>query len=159
MRERYGSGIRVPPPAIFIVAFLIGVWLEGAWYRIRLIGSDPTPRPLIIVGATLITAGVLVAVWGVVTFRHHRTAVLPFYPARALVDTGPYRFTRNPMYLGMTAAHLGGALLLNAGWPLILLPVALLFLVVTVIRKEEAHLTEAFPKEYADYRARVRRWI
>ena len=159
MRERYGSGIRVPPPAIFIVAFLIGLWLEGAMYRVRMIGTDPAPRPLIMVGATLITAGVLVALWGVVTFRHHRTAVLPFYPARNLVRTGPYRFTRNPMYLGMTLAHIGGAVALNAMWPLILLPMALVFLYTTVIRKEEAHLTQAFPREYADYIARVRRWI
>jgi protein-S-isoprenylcysteine O-methyltransferase Ste14 len=159
MRERYGSGIRVPPPAIFIVAFLVGLWLEGAMYRIRLIGGDSSPRLLVIAGATLITAGILVALWGAVTFRHHRVAILPFYPARTLVDTGPYRFTRNPMYLGMTLAHIGGALALNAMWPLILLPMTLVFLYRTVIRQEEAHLTQAFPQEYADYIARVRRWI
>ena len=159
MRERYGSGIRVPPPAIFIVAFLVGLWLEGAMYRIRLISTESTPRPLVIIGATLITVGVLIIVWGVLTFRHHRTAVLPFYPARNLVRTGPYRFTRNPMYLGMTLAHIGGAVALNAMWPQILLPMALVFLYKTVIRQEEAHLAQAFPREYADYLARVRRWI
>lgn len=159
MRERYGSGIRVPPPAIFIVVFLVGLWMEGAVYRARMVAGDDVPRPLIIVGAALVISGVLLALWGVLTFRHHRTAVLPFYPARALVDSGPYRLTRNPMYAGMTLAHLGGALALNALWPVLLLPVALAFLFVTVIRKEEAHLAAAFPEEYAQYRSRVRRWI
>lgn len=159
MRERYGSGIRVPPPAIFIVVFLVGLWLEGAVYRARIIGGDDIPRPLVIAGVALVTCGVLLAAWGAVTFRRHHTAVLPFHPARALVDSGPYRFTRNPMYVGMTLAHLGGALALNALWPVVLLPVALVLLFVTVIRKEEAHLASAFPDDYARYRSRVRRWI
>jgi protein-S-isoprenylcysteine O-methyltransferase Ste14 len=159
MRERYGSGVRVPPPAIFIVAFLVGLWLEGAMYRIRLISGESTPRLLVIAGAILITTGILVALWGAVTFTRHRVAILPFYPARALVDTGPYRLTRNPMYLGMTLAHIGGALALNAMWPLILLPMALVFLFKTVIRQEEEHLARAFPNEYAEYIARIRRWI
>jgi protein-S-isoprenylcysteine O-methyltransferase Ste14 len=159
MRERYGSGIRVPPPAIFAVAFLIGVWLEGAVYRVRLVSGDATPRPLVIAGALFILAGVLVALWGVVTFRRHQTAVLPFHAARTLVSAGPYRFTRNPMYLGMSAAHLGGSLALNAGWPLVLLPLALVFLYVTVIRQEEAHLRQSFGEDYARYVARVRRWF
>src|SRR5688572_20114481 len=159
MRERYGSGIRVPPPAIFVVAFLVGVWLEGAVYRMRFVGGDTTPRPMIIAGVLFVIAGVLVALWGVVTFRRHETAVLPFHPARTLVSTGPYRFTRNPMYVGMSAAHVGGALALNAAWPLIFLPIALVFLYLTVIRKEEAHLRQAFGEEYAGYVARVRRWL
>jgi len=159
MRERYGSGIRVPPPAIFIVLFLVGLWLEGAIYRARIVAGDDTPRPLIIAGAALVISGVLLALWGVLTFRRHHTAVLPFHPARALVDSGPYRFTRNPMYVGMTVAHLGGALALNALWPVVLLPVALVFLFVTVIRQEEAHLATAFSEDYTRYRSRVRRWL
>jgi protein-S-isoprenylcysteine O-methyltransferase Ste14 len=159
MRERYGSGIRVPPPAIFIVVFLIGLWVEGAMYRLRFTASDDVARALVVAGAILVVAGVALAVWGVATFRHHHTAVLPFHPARTLVDSGPYRFTRNPMYVGMTAAHAGGTLVLDAAWPLVLLPAAIVFLVVTVIHKEEAHLRHAFGEEYARYQARVRRWL
>jgi protein-S-isoprenylcysteine O-methyltransferase Ste14 len=159
MRERYGSGIRVPPPAIFMVAFLVGLWLEGAVYRLRIVPADAIPRPLMIAGLALVTAGVLLALWAVLTFRRHHTAVLPFYPARVMVDSGPYRYTRNPMYVGMTLAHFGGAVALNAVWPAALLPLALVFLFLTVIRKEEAHLAAAFPEEYGGYRARVRRWI
>ena len=142
-----------------MVAFLLGLWAEAALYRLRLIDADGTTRPLLIVGLALVLAGIAVAIWGVVTFRHHQTAVLPFYPARQLVQSGPYRYTRNPMYLGMTLAHIGGSLALNALWPLILLPMALVFLYQTVIRQEEAHLIQAFPREYAGYLARVRRWI
>ena len=159
MRERYGSGIRVPPPAIFLVAFLLGLWAEGTLYRIRVLDAVEVPRPLLIAGLSLVLAGIVAAVWGVITFRRHQTAVLPFYPARTLVRSGPYRYTRNPMYLGMTLAHIGGALALNAMWPLILLPMALVFLFQTVIRQEEAHLAQTFPQEYAEYRTRVRRWL
>ena len=159
MRERYGSGIRVPPPAIFLVAFLLGLWAEGALYRLRVLDADGVPRSLLVTGLALVLAGIVIAIWGVITFRRHQTAVLPFHPARTLVRTGPYRFTRNPMYLGMTLAHIGGSLALNAMWPLILLPMALVFLYQSVIRQEEAHLAQAFPGEYAEYLARVRRWI
>ena len=159
MGERYGSGIRVPPPAIFAVTFLVALWIEGAFHRLRIADVDGLSRPLIIAGGALATAGILVAIWGVLAFRRHHTTVLPFHRARSLVRSGPYRFTRNPMYLGMVLVNVGGALALNAVWPILLLPVAIAFLVVTVIRKEEAHLAQAFPDEYAAYRARVRRWL
>ena len=159
MERNAGTGIRIPPPAIFLVAFMIGLWLDGALYRIPIAGDGTTPRPLIIVGVALVILGVLVAAWGAMTFRRHRTPVVPFRAATTLVQGGPYRFTRNPMYLGMTLAHLGAALALNAMWPIILLPMALVVLFRLVIRKEEEHLRRVFGDDYAAYRSRVRRWL
>ena len=160
MNATRGTGIRVPPPAIFAVTFLVGLWLDAALYRIRLVSSDVLfPRPLVITGAVLVTAGILLAIWGALTFRRHHTAVLPFRAATTLVQSGPYRRTRNPMYLGMTLAHLGGGVALNAMWPIILLPLALVLLYVWVIRLEERHLAQEFGEDYAAYRRRVRRWL
>jgi protein-S-isoprenylcysteine O-methyltransferase Ste14 len=76
-----------------------------------------------------------------------------------LVKDGPYRFTRNPMYTGLTIAYFGGAALLDSAWPIIVLPVVLIVLVQTVILREERYLADAFGVEYSVYVARVRRWL
>lgn len=159
MAQRYGPAIRVPPPAIFVVVFLIALWLEGALYRIRIVDADDISRPLVIAGMVLVTAGVLIALLGAWTFHRHHTPVLPFTTPTTLVQTGPYRFTRNPMYLGMTLLHLGVALALNAMWPIVLLPMALVALFRMVIRREEEHLWQTFGDDYVAYRSRVRRWL
>jgi protein-S-isoprenylcysteine O-methyltransferase Ste14 len=75
------------------------------------------------------------------------------------VRRGPYRFTRNPMYLGMTVAYVGFTLVFNTAWPLVLLLLVMIGMHRFVIRVEEAYLTELFGQEYAEYRRRVRRWI
>jgi protein-S-isoprenylcysteine O-methyltransferase Ste14 len=75
------------------------------------------------------------------------------------VEQGPYRFTRNPIYLGMTLAYAGLAVLLNLAWPLLVLPGVLVLLVLMVVRREERHLGATFGDAYRDYQRRVRRWI
>lgn len=159
MEQRRGPKIRVPPPAIFLLAFLLGVWLDGALLRIRIVDHPVAIRALLIGGVIAAIAGAIVALWGVLTFRRHGTTVLPFKAAITLVQSGPYQFTRNPMYLGMALAYAGAALVLNAMWPMLLLPMALVILYSLVIRKEEEHLAEQFHQQYLDYRARVRRWL
>jgi len=76
-----------------------------------------------------------------------------------LVIWGPYRFTRNPMYVGMATLYVGGTLLLNDLWPLALLPVVITLVQRRVIAKEEAYLERTFGDVYRAYKARVRRWI
>lgn len=158
MEPKRGPGIKVPPPAIFLTAFLIGLWLDAAIFRIRIAGDD-SRRVLLIVGLVLLAIGAVVAAWGALTFRRHGTSMLPYRAASSLVQTGPFRFSRNPMYLGMALGHIGGAAALNAMWPIILLPMALVALYSIVIVKEEAHLADTFGEAYAGYQKRVRRWI
>lgn len=150
---------RVPPPAIFIVLFLIGLWLEAAVYRVWLVEDVRTPTELLALGGALVVIGVALALWGAAAFRRAHTTILPYQRASSLVVAGPYRFTRNPMYTGMVLAHIGGSLALNAGWPLLLLPVALVLLWVLVIRGEERLMRETFGAAYDDYCRRVRRWL
>ena len=151
--------LRVPPPAIFIFVFLIALWLEAAVYRIWLVPDVQTPRALVVSGAALMLLGAALALWAAGTFRRSRTPIMPYQRAKALVVTGPYGYSRNPMYVGLTFIHVGGSIVLNAAWPILLLPVALVLLYVLVIRVEEAMLAESFGAEYESYRERVRRWL
>ena len=97
--------------------------------------------------------------WALVTFRLARTAIYPNQPASLIVMRGPYRLSRNPMYVALTAITLGIALLLNSPWILALLPVVLGLLMRLVILREEAYLTSAFGEPYKQYKTSVRRWL
>ena len=87
-----------------------------------------------------------------------RTNIDPYKPATALVTGGPYRFTRNPIYVAMTLLYVGAALSFRIIPALILLPIALLLLQFGVIRREERYLEAKFGDRYRQYRSRVRRW-
>jgi len=84
---------------------------------------------------------------------------LPWRPTTALVTDGPYRISRNPMYLGLTLLYLGATALANSAWPLVGLPVIILVMNVVVIPGEEARLEAMFGTTYREYCARVRRWV
>jgi protein-S-isoprenylcysteine O-methyltransferase Ste14 len=103
--------------------------------------------------------GSLLAGWGLVVFFRIRTAIMPIRPASHLVASGPYRFSRNPMYVGLSVLYLGLALLFNVVWPIVLLPLVVFALYHLVIRREERYLADAFGDAYAAYRQRVRRWL
>jgi protein-S-isoprenylcysteine O-methyltransferase Ste14 len=111
------------------------------------------------VGLALVILGFGLGAWAIITFRRQRTAIYPNQPASTLVARGPYRFTRNPMYAGLTIAYVGGSLLIGSVWPIVVLPLVLLLLTRLVIRPEEAYLTSAFGESYVAYRRKVRRWL
>jgi protein-S-isoprenylcysteine O-methyltransferase Ste14 len=149
-------GVRFPPPFIFAVGFLIGWFVDRRGRGLPLSGGGVA---LARIGFGILIVGVGLAAWGIVTFRRARTAVIPHHAASQLVASGPYRFTRNPMYVGLTIVYIGGAVVLNSAWPLILLPVVLIVLAHFVVVREEQYLNDAFGDEYAAYRSRVRRWL
>jgi protein-S-isoprenylcysteine O-methyltransferase Ste14 len=156
--ERPASpGVRFPPPTLFVVGFLVGLGLDRWMLRLALGGVGRSP--LVVAGWLLIAAGSVVLLWAMLTFVRARTALLPSRPARTIVANGPFRYSRNPMYIGMSAVYIGLALLMSMAWPLVLLPLVLLALYMLVIRREERYLGVAFGDEYAAYRARVRRWL
>ncbi len=96
---------------------------------------------------------------GAAEIIRHRTTIVPHHEVSALVTTGAYRFSRNPMYTGLALAYSGGALLAGSWWPLANLPVVLLLVRRLVIDPEERYLSVRFGEVYADYRRRVRRWL
>jgi len=111
-----------------------------------------------VVGVILLVIG-MIGIPALISFRRARTSPVPWRPATALVTDGPYRYTRNPMYVGITALYLGGTVLANTLWPLVVLPAILLVMNLWVIPGEERHLEEQFGDEYREYRLNVRRWI
>jgi protein-S-isoprenylcysteine O-methyltransferase Ste14 len=91
--------------------------------------------------------------------RRAGTNVRPSEPALAIVTDGPFRFTRNPLYLALTACYIGITLLANAAWPLVVLPFALVVTHYGIVRREERYLEAKFGTTYVAYMTRVRRWL
>lgn len=149
--------LHVPVPWVFILTYFCGVGLEFVFPgRVRY----PVPNPAAsILGCVLFTTGAVIAAWGWLIFRKARTTTVPGRTSRKLITSGPYQFSRNPMYVGLTLAYLGEAGLLHQIWPVFLLVATISYLNWIVIPVEEARLNEAFPLEYQTYCAKVRRWI
>ena len=110
-------------------------------------------------GIALILAGVAIATWARGLFRRAGTTVKPFQESSALVTAGPYRFTRNPMYVGMVTGLLGVGLWLGSLLPFLVVPIFATWIERRFIRYEEAGLERKFGAAYRDYTGRVRRWI
>jgi protein-S-isoprenylcysteine O-methyltransferase Ste14 len=142
------------PPAITFAAWLIGWGLGKIW---------PIPfhwpawaRPL---GVLLMVLPVCFAIWAVLTFRRHNTVVDPRGKVSTIVTTGPYRVSRNPMYVSLLVLCVGGILAFHLLWSAILLPAVFLALHYGVIVREERYLQAVFGEPYAAYCRQVRRWL
>jgi protein-S-isoprenylcysteine O-methyltransferase Ste14 len=148
--------LHVPVPWVFVLTYLLGVVLEHIHHgTISPIAASVSTTA----GAVLFAVGAVIAGWGLVLFRKAKTTTVPGRLSGKLVTWGPYRFTRNPMYVGLVLAYLGEAGLLKQIWPVLLLPFTVAYLNWTVIPLEEAKLDEAFHDEFGQYRSRVRRWF
>ena len=110
-------------------------------------------------GWLLVGVGLALFAWTLMTFSRHRTTVNPYKAASSLCTGGPFRFSRNPIYLGDWFILAGVSLLLNTVWPLAFAPLIWVMLRFGVIRHEEAHLEATFGDVYRDYKASVRRWL
>ena len=146
---------RVIYPPVWLLLGLIVIFVANEWYPMfRFTGTASQ-----VIGGALILPGLLLLVSANGLFVRAGTEVIPFRPTSKLVVHGVYRFTRNPMYLGMTLVLLGCAITVGA---LSALPVPLVFAAIMefrFIRPEEQLLRQQFPEEYPAYCARVRRWL
>jgi protein-S-isoprenylcysteine O-methyltransferase Ste14 len=148
--------LAVPVPWVFVGCYLIGAALE----RLGSPGVHAAEAHISnLLGAILFALGAVIAGWSLVIFYKARTTTTPGERSKELVTRGPYRFSRNPMYVGLTLAYLGEAGLLRQIWPVVLLPLTLAYVNWIVIPLEEARLREVFPVAYDAYCATVRRWI
>jgi len=153
-RDPDSPHVIVLPPLLYVVALGAGLLLNWA-----------APRPLLSsslrcwMGGALVVLGLGITGWGRTLMARAGTNVNPFQPTTALVTTGPFRFSRNPLYVGLTLAYLGGALLTNSVWVLALLVPVLLVMHYGVVRREERYLEAKFGDAYRAYRGRVRRYL
>ena len=151
---RDDSGIRFPPPLVYALFFLAGYGLHRLEPVALVGGTWPSP-----VGMGMIAVGVLLAVSAVATFRRAGTNVNPTKPATTVVTHGPFRFTRNPMYVSMALIYLGGMLMLDSVWPLVFFPATIWVIRTRIIALEEAYLEGKFGAAYLEYKKKVRRWL
>jgi protein-S-isoprenylcysteine O-methyltransferase Ste14 len=147
-------GVITPPPFIYAGALVIGL-LANRLLRLRFL-----PRRLArTLGPLLFVSGLLVGLLGFLEVRRAGSNGDPREPTTTVVTEGPYRFTRNPMYLGFTLQYVGISALFNALLPILLLPAVQQLMRRGVIEREERYLERKFGEEYLHYKESVRRWI
>ena len=149
------SRTRGPVPPVILLAFLLLQFALHKWLPI----VSLVPAPWNYAGIVFIVAGVSIVVLPATAFSRAGTTVLPFHESSALVTSGFFRLTRNPMYVGMVSVLLGVAILLGTLTPFVAPLLFVPTLNTRVIRHEEAMLQEKFGDEYAAYKAQVRRWL
>lgn len=152
-RPEESAGVRFPPPLLFVTALAAGGLLDRA---APLAGGYSNARPI---GIALVAAGLALDAWSLATLRRARTTILPWGRADALVTSGPFRFTRNPIYLGYALETAGLALAMGSWWTWIFLAAGIHAATTLVIAREERHLRARFGEAYDVYRRRTRRWI
>lgn len=140
------------PPRFFLLYGVAGAALHFAF-------GGPVLLRLPWLGAAIFAAGLAVMLWAARCFASAGTTLKPFERTHALVEAGPFRFTRNPMYLGLVAMLLGTALALGTPAPWLAAAALAATLQLRFIRHEERALAASLGESYERYRARVRRWL
>jgi protein-S-isoprenylcysteine O-methyltransferase Ste14 len=154
-REK-GADVRFPPPLVWLGGLIFGIFID----RFVIAAPFPIARAAsLTVGAILMAIGAAVAVPARLQFKRTGQSVRPWDPTPSLIFDGPYRFTRNPMYVGLTLFEIGLGFLLNNGWVSALALPALATVHVMAVLPEERYLTGKFGDSYRDYLGRVRRYF
>jgi len=152
------AAVKFPPPILPIVTIVAGHIL-GRFMPMLSEYDLPTPARYWIGGLIAVASVLILVVWPARQFQQSGQDPKPWTPTPEMVVHGPYKFTRNPMYLGMLLFCIGFAIILSYLWILILTPVCGWLIYYFAIRHEEAYLEEKFGDAYRAYKAGVRRWI
>ena len=150
------EGLTVPPPPLLYLAALVIGWLLQWLFPISVLPPGPAP---LAAGVVVLALGIVLLFGAVSIMRRAGTSPNPTQPTTAIVTTGPFRYTRNPIYLGFTLICVGIAIAANNLWVLPPLLVVLVIMTRMVIPGEERYLEQKFGSAYTDYVARVRRWL
>lgn len=155
--HRTGPQNRVRPTLIYVAGFLAAAAIHS-WLPVAIAnaGTDALPR---VAGGALLVGGALLFCWALNLFMRAGTGIMPDQASARLVTYGPYRVSRNPMFVAFSAMYVGLALLLNMAWPLFLLPAVMVVTTLTVIQVEERYMARTFGPAYDAYRRRVPRWL
>jgi len=143
-----------PPPLLYLGTLAIGLLLHW-WHPLALF---PRYGTAFLLGGCLLLLSAAFARWAFVSMKQVGTSANPYTPATSLTTDGPFRYSRNPIYLAMTGLYLGIGLLFNALAPMLLLLPLLAAMNWGVVRREENYLTARFGIAYRDYCRQVRRW-
>jgi protein-S-isoprenylcysteine O-methyltransferase Ste14 len=152
--DKHGPGIRLHPPIIYAISILAGIGLNNFWPLAMPYGLHNR-----IYGVILIAVATLLAAWSLFKLHKADTDVRPDKPDSTLLTSGPYRFTRNPLYIVLTLAQLTVAIWLNNLWILLLVIPSVIVISLYAIAREERYLETLFGQQYLDYKKQVRRWL
>lgn len=153
MEKDYGPGVKLPPPVGVLIVIATSECINRFAYLLEL---DFYNIPMAIACYAIATALIAIAA---ISFRKHKTSIVPHKPDSELMTSGIFAISRNPIYLSFIIFQLMLAFVLHNLWQVILIPVSYLFLRYYVITKEERYLSSLFGKTYTNYMSRVRRWI
>jgi protein-S-isoprenylcysteine O-methyltransferase Ste14 len=149
------SNAVIGPPIAWAMAFVAGLGLD--W--LRPMPFFPAFIPTSWLGGAMFGLGFGLAIWAIVTIRGAGSRVETNMPTTTIVTSGPYRFTRNPIYVAMFLGQAGLAVGFNSFWLLATLVLFYFVIRYGVVAREEAYLERKFPNPYLDYKSRVRRWL
>lgn len=151
-----GALVHFPPPLVFLIFLLLGVVLQRMVRPLTI----PVGRPFrVAIGMVLISLAVCLFASALILFRRTGQHPRPWKPTPEVIPNGPYRFTRNPMYVAMSLFVLGLGIAVNDLWVSLSAPVALLVVHFIAVLPEERYLTEKFGETYRGYVDRVRRYL
>ena len=148
--------VLAPPPLVYLSFLAAGLALHYLWVKLTFFPQGWIGHAA---GWPIFALGILLLLWAARTFSRSGENIRIEKPTNSLVTAGPFRYSRNPIYLGLALAYIGLSLVFNSYLPLPLLPLVLVIMHFGVIRREEFYLEELFGQEYRDYTARVRRWL
>ena len=152
--EDLGPGVRIQPPLIYAASMLAGIGLNKLWPLAMPFGIQGPVFAGAVLALVLLLAGFCIR-----EYNKAGTEVRADRPDTALITSGPYRYTRNPLYLCLTLVQPGVAMYLDNAWILAMTPASVVVISGYAIRREERYLERLFGQDYRDYRQRVRRWL
>ncbi|MEM7049863.1 MAG: isoprenylcysteine carboxylmethyltransferase family protein [Acidobacteriota bacterium] len=144
------AAVRIPPPLVFVAVAGLGVLLGRVL---------PLPGRFPFAGWLCLAGGIVLLAASLTSLLRSGQDPEPWKPSPSLVARGIYRWSRNPMYVGMALLQAAGGLIKGYGWLVVLVPLSLGLVYRTAVRHEEAYLERKFGDAYRDYCARVRRWL
>jgi protein-S-isoprenylcysteine O-methyltransferase Ste14 len=142
------------PPLLYAASFILALVLQRFWPSQILGGAS-----LVWAGIFLLAADVGLVIWGRRSLLVANTAVDPSLPTSTIVTSGPFRFSRNPLYVGLTLIYLDLTLIANSWWGVVLLCPLLVIMHFRVVRREERYLERKFGERYRRYRSSVPRYL
>ena len=155
-KEKDHAGVYFAPPLIFVGFYLITLFLQKVLpIKTTLMEKDATK----LAGIMFFLLALWLGLRGVSNFITSGTTILTMKPSSGLQQQGIYRFTRNPMYLGLICGYLGFTCFFGNWWHIIFLPVLILVIQEYVVKREERYLHRKFGEDYQNYRKKVRRWL
>lgn len=154
--KKDNPGVYIPPPLIYVLAFLMAVFIQNKIPIDNLLFHQQLTK---IIGVILLIIALFFLVKSLRQFFQSKNTVVTMKPASSLQTNGIYSITRNPMYVGLAVVYLGISCFIGNWWNIILFPLLLLIVQEYIIKREEKYLARRFGQEYVVYKTKVRRWL